>query len=169
MPTIRLCTTSDLAAIYAIVNDGAQAYRGVIAADRWKEPYMPLEELREEIAAGVMFSGCEADGQLVAVMGLQHVQDVSLIRHAYTRTAYQGKGYGVALLEHLRAETGCPMLVGTWTAATWAVSFYQRRGFRLVTPEEKEMLLRRYWTIPERQIEESVVLADAKWTAGARA
>jgi GNAT superfamily N-acetyltransferase len=100
MPTIRLCTTSELAAICAVVNDAAQAYRGVIAADRWKAPYMPIEELREESAAGVMFSGCETDGQLVAVMGLQHVQDVSLIRHAYTRAAYQGKGYGVALLEH---------------------------------------------------------------------
>ena len=156
---------SDPPLIAAVINDAAQVYRGIIPPDRWKEPYMPVDELRHEIAAGVTFSGWFAGSELVAVMGLQHVQDVALIRHAYTRTAHQGQGCGVALLEHLRAEADRPMLVGTWKAATWAVAFYERHGFHLVTPEQKDLLLRRYWTVPDRQIEESVVLADARWAA----
>jgi GNAT superfamily N-acetyltransferase len=146
------------AEICAVINDGAAAYRGVIPADRWHEPYMPLEELRAEIAAGVAFWGVRRGGELVAVMGLQQVADVTLIRHAYTRTAAQGQGLGSALLEHLVRQSDRPVLVGTWKAATWAVRFYQSRGFQLMSEQEKEVLLRRYWSIPERQIEESVVL-----------
>jgi len=149
---------ADADEICLVVNDAAAAYRGVIPADRWKEPYMPLEEVHEEIDAGVAFWGYRRSGRLAGVMGLQHVQDVALIRHAYTRTSEQGAGVGSALLEHLREQTDRPLLVGTWKAATWAVRFYERRGFRLVPDEEKARLLRRYWSVPERQIAESVVL-----------
>ena len=141
-----------------MINDAAVAYRGVIPADRWHEPYMPMPELEREIAAGVEFFCVRRDERVVAVMGLQHVRDVSLIRHAYTLTAYQGRGIGGELLEALRHKTGRRLLVGTWKAATWAVHFYERRGFHLVSDEEKVRLLKRYWTVPERQIEESVVL-----------
>ncbi|HKQ27589.1 MAG TPA: GNAT family N-acetyltransferase [Burkholderiales bacterium] len=140
------------------MNDGALAYRGVIPADRWHDPYMPLDEVRAEIAAGVQFFCVRRSGRVVGVMGLQNVADVALIRHAYTRTADQGSGVGSLLLEHLKRQTDRPLLVGTWKAATWAVRFYERRGFRLVSDEEKLRLLRRYWTVSERQIEESVVL-----------
>jgi GNAT superfamily N-acetyltransferase len=144
--------------ILEVVNDAAAAYRGVIPADCWKQPYMTPEELEAEIGAGVVFHGYLKEGKLVAVMGLQHVADVALIRHAYTLTAEQGRGAGSALLEHLRRRAGRRLLVGTWKAAVWAVKFYQRRGFRSVGDGEKVALLRRYWTIPERQSEESVVL-----------
>ena len=150
----------DPEAIGAVINDAARAYRGVIPADRWHEPYMSAEELRAELAAGVKFVCFRRDGRIVGVMGLQSVADVALIRHAYTQTAAQGSGVGSQLLERLRRETTRPLLVGTWKAAAWAVRFYERRGFRLVGDAEKERLLRRYWTIPERQIEESVVLAE---------
>ena len=160
---IRRCQPGDLEAIHAVINDAAQAYRGVIAADCYGEPYMPLEELRREIAAGVAFRGFEQDGELASVMGLQEVAEVSLIRHAYTRTARRHGGCGTALLAHLQGETHRPLLVGTWKAALWAVAFYERRGFRLVSEEDKRLLLHRYWTVPERQIEESVVLAERNW------
>jgi GNAT superfamily N-acetyltransferase len=156
---ISPCADADTADVLAVVNDGASAYRGIIAPDRWKEPYMPLEELVEEIGAGVRFWGWREEGRLLAVMGLQHVEDVALIRHAYTRTAVQGRGFGSALLAHVRRQTQRPLLVGTWRAAGWAVRFYERRGFRLVPQAEKQRLLRRYWNVPERQIEESVVLS----------
>lgn len=155
---IELLTPESFLDILEIVNDAARAYRGVIPADRWHEPYMPEEELRAEMAAGVAFWGLTREGWLAGVMGLQHVQDVALIRHAYTRTAVRGSGVGGALLEHLRREARAPLLVGTWKAATWAVRFYEKRGFALTPEREKELLLRRYWAIPERQIEESVVL-----------
>lgn len=148
----------DPAEICEVINDAAAAYRGVIPADRWHEPYMTLQELRAEIGAGVEFHGCRKEQKLVGVMGLQHVADVALIRHAYTRSSVQGSGIGSALLEHLKRQTGRPLLVGTWKAASWAVRFYQRRGFALVPETEKARLLRRYWNVPERQIEESVVL-----------
>lgn len=160
---IRRCEPSDFDEICAIVNDAASAYRDIIPSDRWKEPYMPLEELQREVADGVVFWGARETGDLVAVMGLQFVLDVALIRHAYTRTARRGAGFGTTLVTHLQRMADRPMLVGTWKAATWAVSFYERRGFRLVTPEQKDALLRKYWTVPERQIEESVVLADKRW------
>jgi len=162
---IRQCEPDELDEVCAVVNDAAAAYRGVIAADCWKDPYMSGEELRREVDDGVLFWGFFEGGRLLAVMGLQHVGDVALIRHAYTRTANRGTGAGTALLAHVRAQTDRPMLVGTWKAAAWAVKFYQGRGFRLVTAPQKDALLRRYWTVPERQIDESVVLADARWLA----
>lgn len=156
---IRQCNSQDFESIYAIINDAARAYKGVIPADRWSEPYMPEEELRHEIEEGVVFWGYEEGGELVGVMGLQQVQDVTLIRHAYVRTARQNEGIGGRLLSYLSVQTTGPLLVGTWADATWAVRFYGKHGFRLVSTEEKDRLLRKYWSIPERQIETSVVLA----------
>ena len=161
---IRPCTPSDLDEVCAVVNDAAIAYRGIIAADRWKEPYMSRSQLRDEVSDGVMFWGAFDERGLAAVMGLQHVEDVALVRHAYTRTARQGTGIGAALLAHVGGQTDRPVLVGTWGAAVWAIRFYQRHGYRLVS-DRKDALLRRYWSIPDRQIEESVVLADARWFA----
>ena len=155
---IRRCTKEHVGEILEIINDAARAYRGVIPADRWHEPYMPEDELRAEMAAGVAFWGLTRDSRLAGVMGLQYVQDVALIRHAYTRTAIRGSGVGGALLEHLTREARVPLRVGTWKAATWAVRFYEKRGFVLASESEKERLLQRYWNIPERQVEESVVL-----------
>jgi GNAT superfamily N-acetyltransferase len=143
-----------------VINDAALAYRGVIPADRWHEPYMPREELLAEMRAGVKFFCFRRDGRVLGVMGLQQVADVALIRHAYTLSSEQHRGVGTRLVEHLRKQTNLRLLVGTWRAASWAVRFYERRGFRLVSEEEKGRLLRRYWQIPERQIEESVVLAE---------
>lgn len=162
---IRECRAIEYEDICAVINDAAEAYRGVIAADCWKEPYMSPDELEREMDEAVRFWGCVDDGRLVAVMGLQHVGDVDLIRHAYTRTAHQGAGLGTALLAHLRQQTVRPMLVGTWTAATWAIRFYEHHGFRLIAAPGKDRLLRRYWTVSARQMEESVVLADARWFA----
>jgi GNAT superfamily N-acetyltransferase len=164
---IRRCGEVDIPAICAVVNDAAEAYRGVIPADRWHEPYMPEGVLRGEIAAGVLFWGAVAGGRLVGVMGLQDVQDVALIRHAYVATAARRHGVGGELLQHLLAQTDRPILVGTWAAATWAIRFYEKHGFALTAPAEKARLLRRYWSIPDRQIETSVVLADARWRRGA--
>jgi N-acetylglutamate synthase-like GNAT family acetyltransferase len=158
---IRLCNDADFHAIYTIINEAAEAYRGVIPADRWHEPYMPEEELRHEIQCGVRFWGWEEDGELIGVMGIQDVQDVTLIRHAYVRTARRGQGIGGKLLAELRTKATRPLLIGTWAAATWAIQFYEKHGFRLVTTEEKNRLLKKYWSIPERQVETSVVLAEA--------
>jgi GNAT superfamily N-acetyltransferase len=160
---IRPCGEDDFDSVFAIVNDAAQAYRGVIPPDRWREPYMPRNELRQEIAGGVRFWGAERYGALVGVMGIQHLADVTLVRHAYVRTADRGQGIGGLLIERLKSMAQRPMLVGTWAAATWAIRFYQRHGFRTVAPAEKDRLLRRYWSVPERQIETSVVLADGAW------
>jgi GNAT superfamily N-acetyltransferase len=165
MTTIRPCRDGELAAILEIVNAAAEAYRGVIPADCWHEPYMPAGELDDEIAAGVSFWGYESDGALAGVMGFQPVRDVELIRHAYVLPAAQGLGIGTALLERLRERGERPMLVGTWAAAHWAIRFYRRHGFELVSPERKATLLRSYWTISERQIETSVVLADARFSS----
>ena len=161
---IRRCTPDDFERILAIINDAATAYRGIIPEDRWKEPYMPPDELSEEIAAGIDFDGYEIDGTgLVGVMGFQLVADVTLIRHAYVATDRQRSGIGSALLEGLRRRTDRPVLIGTWSAADWAIAFYRQRGFEVVPAREKTALLRRYWTVPERQIETSVVLADHRW------
>jgi len=160
---IRQCDSSDFETIYAIINEAAQVYKGVIPADRWKEPYMSRGELRHEMEEGVVFWGYEEGDKLVGVMGIQHVRDVTLIRHAYVRTAKQNQGIGGRLLSSLREQTSPPILVGTWADATWAIRFYEKHGFRLVSPGEKDRLLRRYWSIPECQIETSVVLADRKW------
>jgi GNAT superfamily N-acetyltransferase len=159
---IRECTPADVPRICDVINEASVAYRGVIAPDRWKEPYMPLVELEHEIAAGVRFWGAYDADVLIAVMGLQDVRDVSLIRHAYTRSRNQGRGIGKALLKHVTAQTTRPILIGTWSAATWAIGFYQSQGFRILGTE-KDAVLRRYWSIPERQIEESVVLADERF------
>jgi GNAT superfamily N-acetyltransferase len=160
---IRRCDHRDFESIWEIINDGARAYQGVIPADRWTEPYMSQEKLQGEIDDGVVFWGCEDDGSLVAVMGTQQVQDVTLIRHAYVRKGWQRRGMGASLLAHLREMATGPVLIGTWADAVWAIRFYEGNGFRMVGPEEKDRLLKRYWKIPERQIETSVVLADPQW------
>ena len=160
MTSIRICRDDERTAILAIVNAAAEAYRGVIPEDCWHEPYMPAGELEREIAAGVAFWGCEADGALVGVMGIQPVRDVDLIRHAYVQPHIQRHGLGGALPGHLRSSSTRRMLVGTWAAADWAIRFYQRHGFELVPPQRKAALLRTYWSIPDRQIETSVVLSD---------
>jgi GNAT superfamily N-acetyltransferase len=165
---IRACGAADREAIFAIINDAAEAYRGIIPADRWHDPYMPLAELDAEIAADVRFFGYERDGALLGVMGIQAVQDVTLIRHAYVRSADRRLGIGAQLLAHLRTLSDRPMLIGTWAAADWAVAFYEKHGFRRVSEAEKNRLLATYWTIPERQIETSVVLADEAWDARQR-
>jgi GNAT superfamily N-acetyltransferase len=156
----RRCRDDDRDAMLAIINAAAEAYRGVIPADCWHVPYMPPDELDREIAAGVRFLGHAADGMLVGVMGIQSVRDVDLIRHAYVRPDSQGRGIGGALLRHLQGLSTRPMLVGTWGAAEWAIRFYQRHGFELVSPARKSALLKTYWNIPDRQIETSVVLAS---------
>jgi GNAT superfamily N-acetyltransferase len=164
---IRQCNKDDFEAIYAIINDAAMAYEGIIPADRWKTPYMPREELRHEIASDAIFWGYEEGGRLIGVMGIQDVQDVTLIRHAYVRTARRNQGIGGMLLKKLLLKTARPILIGTWADAIWAIRFYEKHGFRLVTPQEKDMLLNRYWSIPERQVETSVVLADSvAWMEG---
>jgi GNAT superfamily N-acetyltransferase len=160
---IRPCRDSDFDDLLVVVNAAAVAYRGVIPDDCWAEPYMPAEELAGEIAAGVVFWAYEENGDLLGMMGVQEVEDVVLIRHAYVRPDHQGRGVGSRLLEHLSGSTTEPLLVGTWADAGWAVRFYQRHGFRLVPAGEKDALLGRYWSIPTRQTEVSVVLADAKW------
>lgn len=157
---IRLCRNDERAAILAIINTAAEAYRSVIPADRWHEPYMSAEELAIEIAAGVQFWGYEADKGLAGVMGFQPMADVDLIRHAYVLPGRQRSGMGGALLQNLRHAGARRMLVGTWAAAEWAIRFYQRHGFALVSPANKVMLLKTYWTVPDRQIETSVVLAN---------
>ena len=157
---IRACEESDFEAILAIVNEAARVYDGVIPADRYHEPYMPAEDLRSEIAAGVEFWAWEEDGAVLGVMGIQDVKDVTLIRHAYVRAAEQGRGIGADLLASLRARTTRPLLIGTWADAAWAIRFYRKHGFEPVPAEEKAALLRRYWSIPDRQIETSVVLAE---------
>jgi GNAT superfamily N-acetyltransferase len=159
MATIRPCRDDENEAICAIVNAAAEAYRGVIPVDRWREPYMPLAELEGEIAAGVEFWGYEDEGALVGIIGVQPVRDVDLIRHAYVSPGRQRQGVGAALLAHLMRSATRRTLVGTWADAGWAIGFYQGQGFELVSPEEKTELLREYWTIPDRQIETSVVLA----------
>ena len=159
MGTIRRCRDDDRPAILAIVNAAAEAYRGVIPADCFHEPYMPRAELDGEIAAGVAFWSYQEDGALVGVMGVQSVRDVDLIRHAYVLPQHQGQGVGTALLRHLRGLGARRMLVGTWAAAEWAVRFYRCQGFEMVAPERTTALLRTYWSVPDRQIETSVVLA----------
>jgi GNAT superfamily N-acetyltransferase len=147
-----------MAEIERIINDAAQAYRGAIPADRWHDPYMPREQLQEEIDSGVEFWGWEDGGTLAGVMGIQDVKDATLIRHAYVRPNLQRGGVGSALMTALVPKARHRLLVGTWAAADWAIRFYQRHHFRLVTPGEKDTLLDTYWTIPARQRDTSVVL-----------
>ena len=161
--TIRPCGASDLPRLFAIINDAAQAYKGIIPADRWHEPYMPMRELEEQLAQGIAFSGYESGGELLGVMGIQDRGDVTLIRHAYVKTSARRGGVGAQLLEHLETLTVKPVLIGTWADASWAIRFYEKNGYRVLSRPETERLLRKYWTIPERQIVTSVVLANSKW------
>jgi N-acetylglutamate synthase-like GNAT family acetyltransferase len=156
---IRRCQSSDLPGMCAVINEAASVYKGVIPSDRWHEPYMPLEELREEIRRGVEFWGYEENGQLAGVMGLQRVKDVILIRHAYVKPEMQNRGIGGNLMRHLLERVDGKTLVGTWKAASWAIRFYEKYGFQLVGNTAKNQLLTMYWQIPRRQIETSVVLA----------
>jgi GNAT superfamily N-acetyltransferase len=160
---IRKCTEDDLPALYAIINDAAQAYKGVIPEDRWHEPYMPVQELNQEIRDGIQFWGYEADGELVGVMGIQDKGDVDLIRHAYVKTSRRSQGIGTELLRHLERMMSKPILIGTWADATWAIRFYEKNGYLLLSRKETERLLRQYWSIPDRQVTTSVVLANAAW------
>jgi N-acetylglutamate synthase-like GNAT family acetyltransferase len=160
---IRKSVETDLAALVAIVNDAAQAYRGVIPADRWREPYMPAEELEKEISDGVVFWVAEDEGRLSGVMGIQDKGDVALVRHAYVAPTTQRTGVGTKLLRHVEGLTAKPILIGTWASASWAIEFYRRNGFTVVPNSDKDRLLRTYWSIPARQIETSVVLADGRW------
>jgi len=159
---IRECNESDIKAIFEVINDAALAYKGIIPDDRWHEPYMPVEEIRYAIKDGVVFWGFEQEGCLAGVMGIQDKGDVALIRHAYVLTRMRRQGIGEKLLRHLAGLTAKPILVGTWKDSPWAISFYRKNGFYLVSDEEKDRLLRKYWSIPERQIETSVVLANQK-------
>lgn len=160
---IRLCEKKDEDSIYWIINDAAKAYQGVIPEDRYHEPYMSRDELVQEIEDGVIFWGYEVDGQLCGVMGIQDKGEVALIRHAYVRTARRQGGIGTKLLTHITRTTDKPILIGTWEAADWAISFYLKNGFALINADEKRDLLQKYWKVPERQIETSVVLCDARF------
>ena len=160
---IRHCLKSDFQTIYEIINDAARAYRGVIPKYSWHEPYMSKDALSLEIKGGIIFWGNEQNDEIIGVMGIQDKRDVTLIRHAYVRTRFQNQGIGTDLLRHLEQITEKPILIGTWENATWAISFYQKHGYKLVDQEEKGVLLQRYWSIPDVQIKTSVVLANAKW------
>ena len=160
---IRESRASDFDDILAIINAAARVYRGVIPADRWHEPYMPADELSREITAGVVFWVAEQEGRLAGVMGIQDKGDVALVRHAYVAPNAQRSGVGTRLLRHAEALVDKPLLIGTWAAASWAIEFYQRNGFTVVGSTDKDRLLQTYWSIPARQIETSVVLADEQW------
>jgi GNAT superfamily N-acetyltransferase len=160
---IRICTDRDFDTILAIINDGARAYKGVIPRDCWHDPYMARPELAREIKDGVVFHGYDEDDALLGVMGIQDRGDVSLIRHAYVFTAHRNRGIGTTLLDFLGSTTTKPLLVGTWAAAAWAIAFYEKKGYSLLHRDEKDRLLRKYWTIPQRQAETSVVLAGHGW------
>jgi len=164
-PIIRACREDEAATILAIINSAAEAYRGAIPDDCWHEPYMSAAELQSEIAAGIAFVGYEVDAVMVGVMGIQPARNVDLIRHAYVLPGYQGRGAGSTLIAHLRAQTSRQILVGTWAAATWAIGFYERHGFQRVPETSKTPLLRTYWTVSQRQIETSVVLAAPRLTS----
>ena len=160
---IRPARDADFPRILAIINEAAQAYRGVIPPDRWHEPYMSADELTREIADGVAFWVAEQNGQVVGVMGIQDKGDVALVRHAYVASNIQRGGVGTRLLHHVQRLVDKPVLIGTWAAASWAIEFYRRNGFRVVPSDVKERLLHKYWSIPDRQVETSVVLADERW------
>lgn len=162
---IRKCLESELGTIYEIINDSSIAYKDRIPADRWKEPYMSMEELQQQIKDGVMFYCLEDDLKILGVMGIQDRKDVNLIRHAYVRTDARRKGVGGQLLRYLQKDQEKPILIGTWADAVWAIEFYRRHGFHVVEREEQKRLLKKYWTIPARQVETSVVLANGKYGA----
>ena len=160
---IRKATDGDFEEIFTTINDAAIAYKGVIPPDRWHEPYMTKEELRAQIEDGVRFSCYVDNNEIIGVMGIQDKADVELIRHAYVRTRQRKQGIGTLLLQELIKDAKKPILIGTWKAANWAIHFYEKHGFRLVEEEEKNRLLKKYWAIPDRQVETSVVLVDGKY------
>lgn len=160
---IRNGTDKDFEEIFTIINDAAIAYKGVIPPDRWHEPYMTKEQLQAEIEDGVRFSCYVDDNEIIGVMGIQDKADVELVRHAYVRTKQRKKGIGTLLIQELIQDAKKPILIGTWKAADWAIRFYEKHGFRLVEEEEKNRLLKKYWAIPDRQVETSVVLVDGKY------
>jgi N-acetylglutamate synthase-like GNAT family acetyltransferase len=160
---VRSATPADFQRIYEIINDAAIAYKGIIPADRWHEPYMPQAELEEQIADGVRFNCYLEDDELVGVMGIQDKGEVNLIRHAYVSTKRRGGGIGSILLRELVESSAKPILIGTWKAADWAIRFYEKHGFTQVSEEDKNRLLKTFWNIPERQIETSVVLKDQRY------
>jgi len=160
---IRSSRPADSEPMLAIINAAAQAYKGVIPADRWHEPYMPGDELAREMADGISFWVAEESGRVVGVMGIQDKGDVALVRHAYVTPGAQRTGIGTSLLRHVQELTSKPVLIGTWAAASWAIDFYRRNGYSVVSSGQKDRLLRKYWSIPERQIETSIVLADSRW------
>ena len=163
---VRKSVEADFAAILGIVNDAARIYRGVIPADRWHEPYMSTDELGSEIAQGVVFWVAEQDGCVSGVMGIQDKGDVALVRHAYVASSTQRTGVGTRLLRHVEGLVDKPILIGTWADASWAIDFYRRNGFTLLARGDKDRLLQKYWSIPARQIETSVVLANRRWMEG---
>ncbi|MBC7948520.1 MAG: GNAT family N-acetyltransferase [Chitinophagaceae bacterium] len=156
---IRKCDDKDFRQIWEIINDGASAYKGIIPPDRWHDPYMSEEELKSQVDEGVQFWGYHEKDEMIGVMGIQDKGEVTLIRHAYVRSAHRNKGIGGMLLSHLTSGAITPILIGTWADATWAIKFYQKHGFREVSETEKTRLLMKYWNIPRRQLETSVVLA----------
>ena len=165
---IRKCTNDDLGALYRIINDAAQAYKGIIPDDRWHEPYMPMHELQQQHRESVDFWGYESDGELIGIMGIQDRGEITLIRHAYVATKLRSQGIGTTLLRHLEQMTSKPILIGTWADAGWAIRFYEKNGYRLLSRADAERLLRKYWNIPDRQVSTSVVLANAAWEATSR-
>jgi GNAT superfamily N-acetyltransferase len=153
---IRKCQADDAQRMYFIINEAAKAYNGVIPADRYHQPYMPMSELEEEMKR-MTFFGWEANWELVGVMGIEPIKDVTLIRHAYVLPRWQRQGIASKLLNHLKSlVTTSRLLVGTWVDVHWAIAFYQKHGFNLLP--DKDELLKSYWDIPQRQIETSVVL-----------
>lgn len=163
MTMIRRCDAGDFDTILVVINDSAQCYRGVIDADCWNEPYMSEDYLRHEIKSGVEFWSFERDGEIIGVMGVQDVLDITLIRHVYVKSANRNSGAGSALLGRIREMTDKPILIGAYRAAVWALDFYKKHGFKLIDGEEKNRLLRKYWSLPDRQIETSVIMAEEKW------
>ncbi len=161
---IRKCREGDFDEIFKIINKAAIVYKGNIPDDRWKEPYMSKKDLEKELNDGVIFFGYEVRGLLLGIMGMQHKKNVTLIRHAYILPEYQGKGFGQCLLEYIKDESkNNPILIGTWSDAHWAISFYSKNGFYLVDDLKKNQLLSKYWDIPERQVETSVVLCQSEY------
>ena len=161
---IRQATEADTPRIHAIINDAASAYQGIIPADRWHEPYMTLTELEQQTADGVSFRCFVADNEVIGVMGIQDRSEVNLIRHAYVMTQRRSGGIGSRLLKDLMDSSSKPILIGTWKAAVWAIGFYEKHGFKQVLEDDKNRLLKTFWNIPERQVETSVVLADAAYS-----
>lgn len=160
---IRLCDENDFKSIYEVINDGAQAYRGVIPNELWREPFVSRDYLQSEIESGVRFKGFEQNNSLLAVMGTQEMDDVVLIRHSYVRTAYRRNGLGSKLLSNHLSEARLPVLVGCLKTMTWAISFYEKHGFSVVSDKLRDELRARYWSLPEAHVRQSVVLVDKQW------